>query len=282
MDVEAPYLLGPKRPPFVSYCPNLEDVIVNRVFPQGSGFYVDVGGHSPQFGSVTWALYERGWNGIVVEPIDHLWRRFKELRPRDISLCVALGEQRGEAPFYVLDGGGGHSTMVPDIAKQLQKDMNAQVSERSVPVRTLADVLDEFAQGRTIDLLKIDAEGAEAAILRGAQLERNRPRLIIIEAIKPFRQIDASQQSSQILSDHNYVLGYEDGINKFFVAQEAKELLASLRYPPNLFDNYISHREGALQDRVAALRRRAKRWCAAFIVASVALVGAVTALWWNT
>ena len=236
---------------------------------------MDVGAHDPKFGSVTWALYERGWNGIVIEPMEHLCLRFKETRPRDISLCVALGEQRGEAPFYILDGGGGHSTMIEVIAKQLQKDMNAQVSERCVPVRTLADVLDEHARGRPIDLLKIDAEGAEAAILRGAQLDKNRPKLIVIESMVPFRQIDASQQSSQILEDHGYVLGYEDGLNKFFVAKEFKELLTSLRYPPNVFDNYISHREAALQTRVARLKRRATRWCAAFLIASVALVGAI-------
>jgi FkbM family methyltransferase len=276
--MNAQHLFGPKKPPFVSYCANLEDVIVNRALPQASGFYVDVGAHEPKSGSVTWALYERGWSGIVIEPMEHLCVRFKELRPRDISLCIALGGQQGEAPFYILDEGGGHSTMVEGIAKQLQKDMNARVSERRVPVRTLADVLDEYAQGRPIDLLKIDSEGAEAEILRGAQLNKYRPKLIVIEAMKPFQQIDASQQSTQILEGHDYVLGYEDGLNKFFVEKESKELLTLLRYPPSVFDNYISYREVALQARVAKLKRRATLWCAAFIVASVALVGAIIAI----
>lgn len=273
--MSAPHLFGQKSPPFVSYCANLEDVMVNRALPQAGGFYVDVGAHEPKSGSVTWALYERGWSGIVIEPMEHLCVRFKELRPRDISLCIALGGQKGEAPFYVLDEGGGHSTMVEGIARQLQKDMNARVSERRVPVRTLADVLDEYTQGRPIDLLKIDAEGAEAEILSGAQLGKYRPKLIIIEVMKPFQQIDASQQSTRILEGHGYLLGYEDGLNKFFVAEESKELLALLRYPPSVFDNYISYREVALQARAAKLKRRATLWCAAFIAASLALIGAI-------
>jgi hypothetical protein len=36
------------------------------------------------------------------------------------------------------------------------------------------------------------------------------------------------------------VLAYEDGLNKFFVAKERTEVIAALRYPPNIFDNYIT------------------------------------------
>ena len=38
--MSAPHLFGQKNPPFVSYCANLEDVVVNRVLPQADGFYV--------------------------------------------------------------------------------------------------------------------------------------------------------------------------------------------------------------------------------------------------
>ena len=63
---------------------------------------------------------------------------------------------------------------------------------------TLGRVLDQYCRGRMIDLLKIDAEGAEAAILRGGRLAEFRPKLIIIEAMVPYRrEFDASQRSSR-------------------------------------------------------------------------------------
>ncbi len=36
-----------------------------------------------------------------------------------------------------------------------------------------------------------------------------------------------------------YVLGYTDGLNRFYVAKERDELLDSLRFPPNVFDEFI-------------------------------------------
>ncbi len=64
-------------------------------------------------------------------------------------------------------------------------------------------------------------EGLEAAILRGARLAEFRPELIVIEAMEAFRQVDQSHEATRILESNDYLLGYEDGLNKFFVAKGA-------------------------------------------------------------
>jgi FkbM family methyltransferase len=239
-------------PLFVSHAGNLEDVVLNRVFPQQTGFFVDVGASDPVNGSNTWALYKRGWSGITIEPSPRVYAKLKATRPRDICLGVAVGDAEGEASFFQFGDGAGHSTCDRERAQALQREIGQQVTEFKVPVRTLGSILAEYAAGVDIDVVCIDAEGAEAAILRGAQLQRFRPKLIIIEAMAAFLQVDVSQEASNILEQNGYVLGYEDGLNKFFVAKEHDALLEALRYPPNIFDHYITAREFSL--------RRKSRW----------------------
>ena len=55
------------------------------------------------------------------------------------------------------------------------------VSEFDVPARTLTSVLDEAAAGR-VDFLSLDVEGYELQALNGLDIERFRPRHILVEA----------------------------------------------------------------------------------------------------
>ena len=257
---------------FVSYAGNLEDVVLDRVFPQATGFFVDIGANDPVGASNTWALYERGWSGITIEPVPGACAKFMAKRPRDICLNVAVGGTDGETSFFMFDGGAGHSTCDRERAEELQRELGQQMTEIKVPVRTLGGIFAEYAKGRDIDVVSIDAEGAEAAILRGAQLDKFRPKLIIIEAMAAFLQVDVSEEASKILEQNGYLLGYEDGLNKFFVAKEHGALLDALRYPPNLFDHYITSSEYNLKRKSRQRLRLLQVTLAAWAISVAALV----------
>jgi len=272
--MSAPSFLNRNRK-FVSYSGNLEDVMLNRVFPRANGFFVDIGANEPVNGSNTWALYDRGWSGIAVDPLPGVCARFAVKRPRDICLSVAVGDVEGETSFFLFEGGAGHSTIDRKRAEALQREVGQAVTEIKVPVRTLGGILSEHAKGREIDVVSIDAEGVEAAILRGARLDVFRPKLILIEAMEAYLQVDVSQEATKILEQNGYVLGYEDGLNKFFVAKEHPALLDALRYPPNVFDNYVTDAQlnfqQAARRRLRQLRIALAAW-AISLVATVALV----------
>jgi hypothetical protein len=170
-------------------------------------------------------------------------------------LNVAVGETEGEISLFQFGDGAGHSTGDRTRAEALQRELGDQFSEIRVPVRTLGSIFAEHARGVEIDFVSIDAEGAEASILRAARLDQFRPKIILIEAMAPFRQVDVSQEATAILEEYNYILGYEDGLNKFFVAREHSALLDSLRYPPNYFDNYITDSELGLRRKLRRVRR---------------------------
>lgn len=257
---------------FVSYAGNLEDVIINRLFPQDNGFFVDIGAADPVYGSNTWALYERGWSGIAIEPSPSICAKLKAKRPRDICLNVAVGDTEGEISFFQFGSGSAHSTCDRARADALHRELGQEMTEIKVPIRTLGGILNEFAKERSVDIVSIDAEGAESAILRGARLDVFRPKVILIEAMDAFRQVDVSEEATEILEQNGYTLGYEDGLNKFFVAKEHGTLLDALRYPPNVFDHYITAAELNLQRKSRRRLRLLQLTLIAWAISLIALV----------
>ena len=92
----------------ISYAQNHEDVLLQRLFRESpSGFYIDVGACHPVVHSVTKLFYERGWNGINIEPIPSLSEMLARERPRDINLRIGLSNRQGTSTLYECPTGVG-------------------------------------------------------------------------------------------------------------------------------------------------------------------------------
>ena len=103
-------------------------------------------------------------------------------------------------------------------------------------MRTLAALIAE-AGLETIDFLKIDVEGAEADVLAGMDFERHRPRVILLEAVAPGSMAEASAAWERDLLAQGYRFAFFDRLNRFYVAEEAKDLAARLPAEPAPWDN---------------------------------------------
>src|SRR6185436_7325348 len=103
------------------------------------------------------------------------------------------------------------------------------------PVRSLAALIDEAGLD-AIDFLKIDVEGAEAEVLAGMDFTRHRPRAILLEAVAPGSMADASAAWEHDLLDKGYRFAFFDRLNRFYVADEAKDLAARLPEEPAPWD----------------------------------------------
>jgi len=246
------------------YAQNFEDVVLSRVFrDQEAGFYIDVGAWDPVEYSVTLHFYQRGWRGINVEPIPALHARLVAARPEDVNLNAALGAERGSKLFYEC-ASTALSTFDPDNADRLRVN-GETVTEHRVDVRTLADICGEFCRGRTIDFLKIDVEGWEPQVIRGADWRAFRPRVLVIEATKPETDEPAWQDWEADILGADYLFGYFDGLSRFYVRREEAELLRHFERPPGLFDGFSPSElfrcaralEPALAERAQALAVRA-------------------------
>lgn len=237
---------------FVSYAQNYEDVMLFRALRGvAHGFYIDVGAQDPVEDSVTKAFYASGWRGINIEPVTYWFQRLVADRPHDINLHMAVSDGPGQLHLYeVVDS--GLSTTNPDFAAR-HAQAGYEIHESNVSCLTLDEICATHGVGE-IHFLKIDCEGAEAAALRGISLEQTRPWVILLEATEPNGQIPAYEEWEPLLTGRGYHFVYEDGLNRFYVADERAELDAAFSHPPNVFDYFIRASEAAARNQLQAVQ----------------------------
>src|ERR1700694_3309544 len=237
---------------FVTYAQNFEDVILSRALKHiDRGFYVDCGAYDPTRASVTKTFYDRGGRGINIEPIPSLLQKFVVQRPFDTNLAIAVSDGSDGAEFYEI-AGTGLSTLFHAIAQQHTK---AGLSTRviKVPTTALSDVLRQFAPSE-IHFLKIDVEGAEHLVLRGADFDRFRPWIVLVEATHPATQQPSGKAWEETLLNAGYDFAYFDGLNRFHVAKEHSELSKLIAIPPNVFDDFVRADQIEAEQAFEALR----------------------------
>lgn len=224
--------------PALSYAQNMEDMHLARIFEgQAQGFYVDVGGGHPVADNVSFHAYLQGWRGLVIEPQTALHRLYARTRPRDLALDCLVGRRDGAADFHVVDRLHGFSTTVEANAMGAASFGAAYATERR-QMRTLAALLEEHAPAG-VDWLKIDVEGAEPDVLSGVDWSRQRPRLILVEAIAPGSMEPSHAVWEPIVLGAGYRFAFFDGLNRFYVAEEAGELAARI---PDAYQDWGSVR----------------------------------------
>ena len=222
----------------VSYAQNAEDVVLHRALCSGGpGRYVDVGASSPDVGSVTKHFYDLGWSGIDVEPLAEEAAELRRARPRDVVVEAALGAAAGEITIYVVDDERGLSSTDVEVGTGYSR-AGRPVRERVVALRTLADVLDEHCDG-DIAFLKVDVEGAEAEVLSGNDWTRWRPRVVVVEATKPWSHHQTHTSWEPQLLAAGYLFASFDGLNRYYACAEEPDLVPLLS-PASELDNFVS------------------------------------------
>jgi FkbM family methyltransferase len=211
----------------LSYTQNLEDYHLALAFAdQASGCYIDIGGGHPVADNVSVWFYERGWQGIVVEPQPALAALTARLRPRDIVVEALVGRTNGDSEFFLVERLHGFSTTLAQHAEKA-KAFGAGFRKLRLPAVTLA-TLCETHDLREIDFLKIDVEGAEADVLAGGDFKRFRPKVIVAEAVAPGTGEAAWHDWEPALLAQGYCFALFDTLNRFYVAEENPEIFQRL------------------------------------------------------
>lgn len=201
-----------------SYPQDMEDVILyNVLYHEKEIFYIDIGSNDPVEGSVTKLLYEeKGAHGINVEPQKFWVELAKRERPKDINLCVGVGDKNEKKTMYLQDA---RSTLVDDNV--IRKNCPTE----EISIVTLAQICEEYVQEKQkISFLKIDVEGYEKQVLLGADFERYRPEIVLIESTEPETMDFNYKKWESILLQNHYHFVFTHGVNRYYVADEKKEL----------------------------------------------------------
>ena len=146
---------------------------------------VDVGANDGFYSSNSYTFIARGWRALLIEPHPDAFHKAQELhrkRKPVILLNAACSDRDGELELktYAGDHDGSHSSLTA-IADDRKEITRVPGESFRVKVHRLETLLDEFKIPREFGLLTIDTEGHDFPVLRGANLTRYRPRVVITE-----------------------------------------------------------------------------------------------------
>ena len=139
------------------------------------GFYVEVGANDPFLRSQTWMLEQKGWTGVLVEPLAACCTELRRHRnAKVVQVACGAPHEIGAAKLHVA---GPRSSLLPNV---FDPKVRYEATD-TVQVVTLTNVLQQVAAPPVIDFLSIDTEGTEGNVLAGLDLTRFAPTLILVE-----------------------------------------------------------------------------------------------------
>ena len=172
--------------------------VMEKILKKGQTF-IDIGANQGEY--AIWAARKTGWSGKVIafEPMDALFSQLEAnfaLNPKYekvfLPIKMGLSDKQGQLELY---GKSGSNEGVNTIYPTASHDVFLQ----SIPLDTLDHQLQNLNLD-SVDLIKIDVEGAELQVLKGAvqSIEKYRPNFII--EINPESCLAAGYKAADILS----------------------------------------------------------------------------------
>ena len=210
--------------PQLSYSQSGEDLIIKFIF-DAIGIhkprYLDIGAYHPEILSNTALFYQNGSHGINVEANPYLLDNFFTKRPKDINLNLGVGSASNKLDFYVMS--------TPTLSTFSQEEVQKYVAETKhtlqeiipIQVETINQIVNQYAGGCFPELLSLDVEGLDLAILQSIDYQKSYPIVICVETIS-FSETGEGEKNHQVsdfLTSQGYLIYADTYINTIFVKE---------------------------------------------------------------
>ena len=156
------------------------DIVLKKIFyQQEKGFYIDVGCQNPIKNNNTYLLYKKGWEGINIDLDKDNIDLFNSARPKDSNFNKAISSDIKNVELYFYH----KKSPINTIDKKTSDFQKAKVTSiKKINTDTLDNIiLNSKYKNHTFDLLSIDVEGHELDVLKGFDLDKYSPKVIVVE-----------------------------------------------------------------------------------------------------
>jgi FkbM family methyltransferase len=166
------------------------------------GFFIEAGAYDGYQFSVSYLFECAGWAGLLVEPIPERAAECRSRRSRSEVVQAALTRHGGQETVTMTIVETGEMLSYTELTTSHQRRLATEEAIVSRPLSVPATTLDALLDGHdgTIDLVVLDVEGTELAVLEGFDLEFWQPRVLLIE--------DSSAGADRSVERHLQQRGY--------------------------------------------------------------------------
>ncbi|AEF98652.1 FkbM family methyltransferase [Methylomonas methanica] len=201
-----------------SYSQCGEDMVLNYLLldKKQSGFYVDIGCHNPRRGSNTYHFYKKGWRGLLVDLDPEKIIACRMVRWHDQAIVAAVSDKNEPVTVYAPD----HFSVLATIDAGSKQDNFKAL--RTVTSQTLTQILDQIMAPHKFELLCIDAEGVDLAVLKGLDFDRYQAEFICIEIWEASKGLEGllASEINRYLAEKNYALAGWAGMSAIYKLQK--------------------------------------------------------------
>jgi FkbM family methyltransferase len=199
-----------------------EDLIIQYVFNslgRDRIRYLDVGAHHPSYLSNTYYFYLRGQRGVCVEPDVSLLEAFRRDRPEDALLNIGIADTEGSAEFFVM------STPTLNTFSRQEAERFASYGKQKIErvehvgIRNINNVIAEQFGDAAPDLLSLDVEGLDLAILQSFDFGRYAPDVCCVETLS-YTEDRSERKLTEIIDlmlAQDYFVYADTFVNSIFV-----------------------------------------------------------------
>ena len=203
-----------------------EDLVAWKLLGEPpEGFFIEAGAFDGYHYSVTYALEAIGWTGLLVEALPDAAEKCRARRSASRVVHSALSQSgsSGLVAFNALqDQYGGMLSYLKPTQHLAEATSGAPQRQIQVPVTALDDLLAEHRG--PIDLVVLDVEGGELDVLDGFDLERFRPRLLIIE------DMGRDPALRDYMKQFGYAMVARLAVNDVFARADDRDVLERARW----------------------------------------------------
>lgn len=163
--------------------PHLDEIYQHYFAGVSRGTFVEVGANDGYSWSNTWGLAELGWRGLYFEPVEALaiQCRDKHIHNNIKVVASAVGSHDGVTALFLGEGATTSRKVAEENTYFYGNNPDIFIP---VPVVTLNTALNQEGIPHNFDLLVIDVDGDEVAVLEGIDLTIWKPKVIIAETCK--------------------------------------------------------------------------------------------------
>ncbi|MEM7661502.1 MAG: FkbM family methyltransferase [Pseudomonadota bacterium] len=195
-----------------SYSQCGEDVfLINECYLPKQGTYVDIGAGHPYFGSNTFLLYRRGWQGLTIDPNPDHGRLHRIVRPDDTFMELGIATRANELEYFRFTN-PDFNTFDRDARDRAVGNNGKLTGSTRIPVRPLAEILREQNVPETFDLLSVDCEGLDIDVLKSNDWTTFRPRIVLVEDLPsvddPFQVTEVHEIMTELDYRRRATVGY--------------------------------------------------------------------------
>lgn len=207
----------------VSYSQSGEDLIIDfalQAMKLKSVTYLDIGAHSPDYLSNTYLFYKSGSKGVCIEADPQLYEIFKRQRNRDTCINCGVGsEDVGLSDFYLMTSSTLNTFSKEEAAKYESYGSNKIKSVIKIPIIGINSILEKYFTNEAPDIISIDVEGLDFAIVSAIDFSRWRPKVFCIETLtySEVRQEEKNHEIIQFLKSKDYIVYGDTYINTIFI-----------------------------------------------------------------